>query len=107
MVQSVGLGGSARRLPGLVFPGARRAARAAEGVVWMSDASVCHERGWVPGSIIEGDEGYGPERRVITAVGLTYVLATRGNPESECLLTLQYRDWKLVGFKPLSEFPNA
>jgi len=58
--------------------------------------------GWGVGDILEGDEGYGPARIMITAVGEERFLCRwdhecMGKWGSECgNTTLKLREWKLV-----------
>lgn len=66
----------------------------------MNDAELCRKNGWTPGTILEGDEGYGPERILITAIGEEFILArrvadTRGDSvdDSEATWTLNCRRW--------------
>jgi hypothetical protein len=40
-----------------------------------SSADICRERGWMAGDVLEGDEGYGPERIRLAAIGEERVLA--------------------------------
>jgi len=69
----------------------------------MTDVEILNSLGGKLGSKLIGDEGFGPEIIVITAIGEENVLArrltdTNGNlvnvPES--FWTLHYRDWKLL-----------
>lgn len=69
-----------------------------------SSAAKCRANGWTVGTVLEGDEGFGPERIVITAVGERLVCARkvvdgRGNAidEREGSWDLTCRDWKAVG----------
>jgi hypothetical protein len=65
-----------------------------------SAADWCRLNGWDVGTILEGDEGRGPERIVITAVGEESILAkTLGDPGSpgDRSWVLWCRDWKRVG----------
>jgi len=62
-----------------------------------SAADWCRLNGWDVGTILEGDEGRGPERIVITAVGEESILAkTLGSPGDRSWV-LWCRDWKRVG----------
>ncbi|ORL01802.1 hypothetical protein A6F55_19105 [Prescottella equi] len=67
-----------------------------------NEADVCRRLGWGPGTLLEGDEGYGPSVIRITALGESAILARRvrcnGKPVSarEGLWTLSCRDWKRV-----------
>lgn len=67
----------------------------------MTDADLCRANDWQPGTVLVGDEGYGPETIVLTAIGESCVLARQirdrhGLPvdDIEEIWTLQYRDWK-------------
>lgn len=67
-----------------------------------SDAYICRANCWSVGTILEGDEGFGLTRIIITAIGERCVLARKLshneiNTESgETLWTVQSRDWKRV-----------
>lgn len=68
-----------------------------------SAAAICRENGWVRGTILEGDEGYGPERIQLTAIGIQGVLARRiMNHKGEAIegyegsWSLDHRDWKAI-----------
>ena len=61
-----------------------------------SDAEMCRRRGWKVGDIIEGDEGYGPERILITAIGERRLLARSVDSKHEGAWTLTCRCWKRV-----------
>lgn len=63
-------------------------------------ADICRARGWTAGTLLVGDEGYGPEVIRITAVGEQIVLArtvsrngkgVKSNEDSWCFAC---RDWK-------------
>ena len=58
-------------------------------------ADICRQRGWQAGTVLVGDEGWGDERMVITAVGERHILGRReaDPPEHECMWTLAYRCW--------------
>lgn len=58
-------------------------------------ADAARRKGWKVGDVVEGDEGYGPERLTITAIGEDNLLV-RSNSEREHLLTLNYRCWRKV-----------
>jgi len=63
----------------------------------MTSAEKCRENGWGPGTVLVGDEGNGPERIRITAVGEVKILAKSLDPPgSEVMWTLDYRDWQEV-----------
>lgn len=70
----------------------------------MEDAEKCRKNGWTVGAILEGDEGYGPERIQITAIGERNILARqvakggKSYEDRERSWTLSCRDWKQVGF---------
>lgn len=67
-----------------------------------SDAALCRINGWTPGTILEGDEGHGTTRILLTAIGEERILARQishnGVPteESETKWTLKCRDWHKV-----------
>lgn len=69
---------------------------------YENEADVCRRLGWLPGTLLEGDEGYGPSVIRITALGETEILARRvrhnGQPvnDHETNWTLSCRDWKQV-----------
>ena len=65
----------------------------------MNAADSCRKNGWTVGTVIQGDEGLGPEQIVITAIGQRSILAketndTTGVTESEW--DLSFRDWEKV-----------
>ena len=68
----------------------------------LSDADKCRRNGWIVGTRLVGDEGYGPTVIELTAIGETHILAKRishnGKPEDgyEGNWTLDCRDWKKV-----------
>ena len=70
----------------------------------MTNADFCRDNGWGPGTVLEGDEGYGPERILITAVGREQILTVcvkstngfRPQPVCEYGWTLEFRSWKRV-----------
>jgi len=60
--------------------------------------------GWKVGDILEGDEGYGPSRILITAIGDEKFLCRWDNqcegvwePSESGSTTLSCRDWKFIG----------
>lgn len=59
--------------------------------------------GWGVGDILEGDEGYGPQRILITAIGEERFLCKwdrRANgeyDEESGSTTLRFREWRKVG----------
>jgi hypothetical protein len=69
----------------------------------QTSVDFCHANGWCVGDILEGDEGNGPDRIRITAIGEDHLLARHishgGDPVDdgqEELWTFRYRDWKKV-----------
>lgn len=58
-----------------------------------TNADFARRMGWGPGTVIEGDEGYGMERRTITAIGREKVLAV-ADVGGERTLDLYWRDWR-------------
>ncbi len=64
----------------------------------MTSADLCRIRGWTVGTVLIGDEGFGPSTIVITAIGERAVLAKHLNETKlhESLWDLQFRDWKKV-----------
>jgi hypothetical protein len=67
----------------------------------MSAAETCRQNGWQVGDVLEGDEGNGPTRIKITAIGEVAILARpiwqAGKAITdayECQWTLAYRDWR-------------
>ncbi len=67
-----------------------------------SSANLCRKNGWVAGTRIVGDEGYGPTVIRITAVGDHEILAMIESHNGEIYLdasekqwTLLLREWKL------------
>ena len=69
----------------------------------MKAADTCRLNGWQVGDSLEGDEGHGPTRIRITAIGEDFILARAimqsGVPiqdSYESTWTLAYRDWKKV-----------
>ncbi len=70
---------------------------------YESDADLCRRKGWLPGTRLVGDEGYGPTVIEITAIGekelLAKTISHNGEPDSdrdESLWTLSCRDWRPV-----------
>lgn len=68
-----------------------------------SEAETCRLNGWETGTVLIGDEGYGPEAILITAIGVSSILAKRiqdqrGQPvdDAEGLWSLFHREWKSV-----------
>jgi len=68
----------------------------------MTPAETCRKNGWIPGTRLVGDEGYGPTVIEITAIGHYSILAVTishdGKPggRHESSWTLAYRDWKVI-----------
>ena len=65
-----------------------------------TEAETCALNGWHVGTIIEGDEGYGPTRIRITAIGERIILARcvscPGKVCRESSWTLTCREWAEV-----------
>ena len=68
-----------------------------------SSADACRRLGWGPGTVIVGDEGYGPTVIAITGIGERAILAKQlshkgiaNNYPFEITWTLSCRDWKEV-----------
>ena len=65
-------------------------------------AEVCRDNGWLPGTKLVGDEGYGPTIICITAIGEEQMLAKtmshNGQPRDgyEVSWVLYCRDWKEI-----------
>lgn len=64
-------------------------------------AAIAQRNGWGVGTLLVGDEGYGPTVIRITAIGETQLLAVavthNGMPPRIChegVWTLEYRDWQ-------------
>ena len=68
----------------------------------MTPADVCRERGWLPGTLLIGDEGYGPTIIKITAIGTEAILAVQVSHngkrtyDREGTWMLSCRDWEEV-----------
>lgn len=66
----------------------------------MTNAELCRVNGWKVGDVLEGDEGYGPTRIVLTAIGEDLVLARTLAQDGtivdcrEIPWSLKYRDWR-------------
>lgn len=63
-----------------------------------SNADFCRRIGLAVGDFLIGDEGYGPDVIMLTAIGERSILArcvSRGD-ERESLWTLDCRDWREV-----------
>jgi hypothetical protein len=74
-----------------------------------SERETLELNGWCVGDILEGDEGHGPQRILITAIGETEFLCKwdykcNGNYERDETgsTTLSIRDWKKVGTAAVS-----
>jgi len=61
-----------------------------------SNAELCRRNGWEPGTVVVGDEGYGPTRLLITGIGEKAILGRAlGRPQAhEKMWTLKMRDWR-------------
>jgi len=57
-----------------------------------TDAETCRLNGWDVGTVLVGDEGYGPTTIRITAIGDEAILARTGS-RRESTWTLTCRDW--------------
>ena len=65
----------------------------------MNSADLCRKNGWTVGTILEGDEGNGPYRIAITAIGQRSILAKEIDDATgltEGLWDLNFRDWVKV-----------
>jgi len=78
-----------------------------------TEAETIQLNGWVVGDILEGDEGYGPERIWITCVGEDHFFCRwdrkcdgQFGRESRNT-TLSCREWKKVGHKPVVTTSDA
>lgn len=66
----------------------------------LSDADRCRALGWGPGTVLVGDEGYGPTVIEITAVGAERIMARQISHSAkpgdgvERSWTLRLRDWR-------------
>jgi hypothetical protein len=71
-------------------------------MIQKSDAEICREKGWQVGDVLEGDEGDGPTRILITAIGERHILAKElshsgaDRQRQESHWTVQAREWKKV-----------
>ena len=68
----------------------------------MTPAEKCRQNGWQVGDVLEGDEGHGPERIKITAIGEDSILARAVLSDEprfarEASWDLSCRDWRKVG----------
>jgi len=72
-----------------------------------TEAETLRLNGWGVGDILEGDEGFGPERIWIISVGQEYFLCRwdrecNGHFDRESRnTTLSCREWKKVGYEPV------
>lgn len=68
----------------------------------MSSAEICRLNGWLVGTVLVGDEGYGNTVIRITAIGEQSVLARTIShadtlqSRSEGLWDLSFRDWEAL-----------
>lgn len=69
----------------------------------MNSADKCRKNGWGAGTLLVGDDGYGPTIIRVTAVGEEGILVRclSHNGKTDCshhegIWTLDYRDWKKV-----------
>jgi len=58
-----------------------------------TDAETCRLNGWDVGTVLVGDEGYGPTTIQITAIGEECILARTGS-WCESTWTLTCREWE-------------
>jgi hypothetical protein len=92
-VDHVGVTGSGRRFLCSFF---------GVNMIQKSDAEICREKGWNVGDVLEGDEGFGPTRILITAIGERHILAKElshsgaDRQRQESHWTVQARKWKKV-----------
>lgn len=61
-----------------------------------TSAKLCKERGWGPGTLLIGDEGYGPTVIRITAVGEQEILAVIVSHNDEYYFDAAERQWTLL-----------
>ena len=68
-----------------------------------TEAETCRLNGWSAGTVLVGDEGFGPEKIRITALGEESILArtietVKGEAveRSEGLWTLSLREWSVA-----------
>jgi hypothetical protein len=65
----------------------------------LSPADICRENGWIVGTRLIGDEGYGPETIEIMAIGESQILCkwTWANGKTEeSSTTLACREWSKI-----------
>lgn len=71
----------------------------------MTDAQLCHKNKWKSGTLLRGKDQWGDTYTIqLTAVGINSILARQKcgrNFNCETLWSIQYRDWKKVGFKEI------
>ena len=67
----------------------------------MNDAALCRKNEWIVGDILEGDEGFGPERMLITAIGESALLgiSLKSKRSHEGSWALAFRNWKKVAVR--------
>lgn len=61
-----------------------------------TEAETCHLNGWTVGTVLVGDEGYGPHTITITAIGRESILAYWHDSNREAPTTLICREWSVV-----------
>lgn len=62
-----------------------------------SPADACRRLGWKVGDVVEGDEGYGMTRNIITAIGEREILVKEDESDGrEFLITFVCRCWRKV-----------
>jgi len=68
----------------------------------IGSAAMCERNGWQAGDTLEGDEGHGPQRIIITAIGENNILARRVPVGDEAIhpfenmWELGHRDWRKI-----------
>jgi len=63
----------------------------------LTPAALCRQNGWEAGDILQGDEGDGPQRILLTAIGESAILVVFFKIGLEgSMLHLVTRDWKKV-----------
>lgn len=79
----------------------------------MTDAEKCRRNGWKAGTLLVGDEGYGPTVIKITAVGEEGILAKEishngvPTPDSwEWHWTLDAREWRRLAIPEQGKVPS-
>lgn len=65
-----------------------------------TESETCRLNGWIVGTVLVGDEGFGPEKILITAIGDEAILARTietgkgiSVKRGEGIWTLSLRDW--------------